>query len=177
VQMCWAVQGEEAPGRGFSRSLLWPFPVFGRFACLSVWFGRMIPGLYGLIQYTLSLIITMFSKRSVPTSSVHPEAESIHPALSASSFSSSSSSELHSQPFSCTGSLSRPLRYISAARTLSSAQRQGSTSQTRLVFRRPVNSNSSSLEARTNLYVRVRNSRSYTACMSRNTVKVDFLVL
>jgi hypothetical protein len=60
---------------------------------------------------------------------------------------------------------------------LSSAQRQGSTSQTRLVFRRPVNSNSSSLEARTNLYVRVRNSRSYTACMSRNTVKVDFLVL
>jgi hypothetical protein len=113
----------------------------------------------------------------VPTSSVHPEAESIHPALSASSSSSSSSSESYSQPFSCTGSLSRPLRYISAARTLSSAQRQGDTGQTRLVFPRPVNSKSRSLEARTNLYVRVRNSRSYTACMSRNTVKVDFLVL
>jgi hypothetical protein len=27
----------------------------GGFACLSVWFGRMIPGLYEVIQYTLSL--------------------------------------------------------------------------------------------------------------------------
>jgi hypothetical protein len=35
---------------------LWSFPVFLEVACLSVWFGRMIPGLYGVIQYTLSLV-------------------------------------------------------------------------------------------------------------------------
>ena len=46
---------EEAPGRSFSRSGLWSFPVLGFFACLSVWFGRMIPGLYEVIQYTHSL--------------------------------------------------------------------------------------------------------------------------
>jgi hypothetical protein len=55
MQVCWAVQGEEAPGRGFSRSGWWSFPVLGGFACLSVWFGHMIPGLYEVIQYTLSL--------------------------------------------------------------------------------------------------------------------------
>ena len=42
MRVCWAVQGEEAPGHGF-------------FACLSVWFGCMIPGLYEVIQYTNSL--------------------------------------------------------------------------------------------------------------------------
>ena len=42
------------PAVGFSRSGLWSFPVLGVFACLSVWFGRMIPGLYEVIQYTLS---------------------------------------------------------------------------------------------------------------------------
>jgi len=30
---------------------LWSFPVLGGFACLSVWFGRII-GLYEVIQYT-----------------------------------------------------------------------------------------------------------------------------
>ena len=58
VQVCWAVQGEEAPGRGFSRSGLWSFPVLGGFACLSVWFGRMIPCLYEDIQYALSLSLS-----------------------------------------------------------------------------------------------------------------------
>jgi hypothetical protein len=54
VQVCWAVQGGEAPGRGFSRSGLWSFPVLGGVACISVCFGRMLPGLYEFIQYTLS---------------------------------------------------------------------------------------------------------------------------
>ena len=57
MRACWAVQSEEAPGRGFLRSGLWSFPVLGGFACLSVWFGRMIPGLYEVIQYTLPLSI------------------------------------------------------------------------------------------------------------------------
>ena len=55
MQVCWAVQGEEAPGRGFSRSGLWSFPVLGGFAGLSVWFSRIVPGLYEVIQYTHSL--------------------------------------------------------------------------------------------------------------------------
>ena len=55
VRACWAVQGEEAPGRGFFAVWVVVFPRFGGFACLSVWFGRMIPGLYEVIQYTLSL--------------------------------------------------------------------------------------------------------------------------
>ena len=38
----------------FSRSGSWFFPVLGSFACLSVWFVCMIPGLYKVIQYTLS---------------------------------------------------------------------------------------------------------------------------
>jgi hypothetical protein len=43
MRVCWAVQGEEAPGHGF-------------FACLSVWFGCMIPGLYEVISvHPLSL--------------------------------------------------------------------------------------------------------------------------
>ena len=40
-----------------ARSGLWSFPVLGGFACLSVWFGRMIPGLYEVIQYILSLSV------------------------------------------------------------------------------------------------------------------------
>jgi hypothetical protein len=55
MRVCCAVQSEEASGRGFSRSGSWSFPVLGGFACLSSWLGCMIPGLYEVIQYTLSL--------------------------------------------------------------------------------------------------------------------------
>ena len=65
MQVCWAVQGEEASGRGFSRSGLWSCPVLGGFACLSVWFGRMIPGLYEVIQYTLSLCFIKTKDRAL----------------------------------------------------------------------------------------------------------------
>ena len=61
MRACWAVQGEEAPDRGSSRSGLWSFPVFGGFACLSGWFGRMIPGLYEVIQYTHTLSLAQRS--------------------------------------------------------------------------------------------------------------------
>jgi hypothetical protein len=44
------------PAVVFSRSGLWFFPQLKVLACLSVWFGCMIPGLYGVIQYTLSLL-------------------------------------------------------------------------------------------------------------------------
>ena len=60
MRACWAVQGEEAPGRGFFAvwvavcTRLFSTPslslfLFGFFACLSVWFGCMIPGLYEVI--------------------------------------------------------------------------------------------------------------------------------
>ena len=54
----------------FSRSGSWFFPVLGSFACLSVWFVCMIPGLYEAIQYTLSL--SLFGTRSVRGYSIHP---------------------------------------------------------------------------------------------------------
>ena len=39
----------------FLRSGLWSFSVFGGFAFPSVWFGRMLPGLHEVIQYTHTL--------------------------------------------------------------------------------------------------------------------------
>jgi len=58
------------PAVVFSRSGSWFFPVLGSFACLSVWFVCMIPGLYEAIQYTLSL--SLFGTRSVRGYSIHP---------------------------------------------------------------------------------------------------------
>jgi len=46
---------ENRIGRGFFAVWVVVFSPFGFFACLSVWFGCMIPGLYEVIQYTLSL--------------------------------------------------------------------------------------------------------------------------
>ena len=53
MRACWAVQGEEAPGRFCVFWLLIP-PVACVFMCLSVCFVLMISGLYEVIQYTLS---------------------------------------------------------------------------------------------------------------------------
>ena len=46
TRACWAVTREEAPGRGFPRSGLRAY---------LVWLGCLVPGLYEVIQYTLSL--------------------------------------------------------------------------------------------------------------------------
>ena len=43
---------ERLPAVILLRSGLWSFPVFGCFACLSIWFGCMVRGLYEVIQYT-----------------------------------------------------------------------------------------------------------------------------
>jgi hypothetical protein len=58
MRACWAVQSGEAPGSGFFAVWVVVSPPFGLFACLSVWFGYLMPGLYEGIQYALPLTHT-----------------------------------------------------------------------------------------------------------------------
>ena len=57
MRVCSAVQSEGAPRRVFFAVWVVFLPCFFRFfACLLVWFGRVVPGLYEVTQHTQSLI-------------------------------------------------------------------------------------------------------------------------
>jgi hypothetical protein len=59
MRACWAVPCEEAPGRGLFAVWVAFFPVLGFLRPNLVWFGCMIPGLYEVIRYALSLFFAV----------------------------------------------------------------------------------------------------------------------
>ena len=54
TRACWAAAREEAPGRGFFAVWVVFFPLPGVSRAYLVWLGCLVPGLYKVIQYTLS---------------------------------------------------------------------------------------------------------------------------